>query len=135
MRPAPAQPRQATAIRPEGFTLVEILATLTFAAILLPVVMQGISLCLGTAGQAKHEAEAAALAHGKLSEIVATGQYQQAVSSGDFGTDWPEYRWEARVGDWDGATVRQLDVTVSWRHLGKQRSVTMTTLVYIGGTQ
>jgi len=117
-----------------GFTLVEILATLTLAAIVLPAVMHGISQSLATASQARQQAEAASLAHGKLSEIVAAGQLQQAVLSGDFGTDWPDYRWAACVQDWDGALLRQLDVTVSWRQAGKDRSVTMTTLVYTGGS-
>jgi prepilin-type N-terminal cleavage/methylation domain-containing protein len=129
-----ADSRRSARVPRCGFTLVEILATLTLVAIVLPSVMHGISLSLATADQARQQAEAAALAHSKLSEIVAAGQLQHAVLSGDFGTDWPDYRWEARLGDWDGATLRQLDVIVSWKHAGVDRSVTMTTLVYTGGS-
>ncbi len=121
-------------LRRGGFTLVEILATLTLATIVLPSVMQGISLSLATAEQARRQVQAASLAHGKLSELVATAQLQHDVLSGDFGTDWPDYRWEARLGDWDNPALRQLDVTVFWRQLGRDRSVTMTTLVYTGGS-
>jgi len=113
---------------------VEILATLTLVAIVLPSVMQGISLSLATAERARRQVQAASLAHGKLSELVATGQLQHAFLSGDFGTDWPDYRWEARLGDWDNPALRQLDVTVSWRQPGGDRGVTMTTLVYPGGS-
>jgi hypothetical protein len=54
--------------------------------------------------------------------------------SGDFGSDWPEYRWTANVSEWDGATLRQLSVTVSWKQAGMERGVTLTTLVYMGGS-
>jgi hypothetical protein len=55
--------------------------------------------------------------------------------SGDFGTDYPDFRWTAQEADWDGSTVRQLDVTVLWRNRQKDRSVTLSTLVDTGGTQ
>jgi prepilin-type N-terminal cleavage/methylation domain-containing protein len=50
----------------EGFTLVEILATLTLAAIVLPPVVQGISLSLATSIRARQQAQAASLAQCKL---------------------------------------------------------------------
>jgi len=114
-----------------AFTLVEVLVTLAFASILLPTVMQGISLCLSTAGLARQEAQAAALAHSKLSELLVTGDYQNGASSGDFGTDWSEYRWEAQLSNWDGVALEQLEVIVSWKHVQTDRSVSMTTLVYV----
>ena len=118
--------------RRRGFTLVEILATIAFASILLPTVMRGISVSLSAADFARHQAQAASLAHGKLSELAAAGGLQSAVLSGDFGSDWPEYRWEAAVTDWDPAFgLLQLEVTVSWRQAGgSERGVTVTSLAY-----
>ena len=119
-----------------GFTMVEILATLVLAAIVLPSVMRGMTLCLATAGEARHRTEAAALAKAKMSELIASEQLQDASMSGDFGDDWPEYRWEARTGDYDsGLGLRQLDVGVSWRRGGQEHNVIFTTLVYTGGDQ
>jgi type II secretory pathway pseudopilin PulG len=114
-----------------AFTMVEVLVTLAFASILLPTVMQGISLCLATAGQARQEAQGAALAHSKLTELTATAQYQAGIMSGDFGTDWPEFRWEAQLESWDGVALEQLEITVSWKQAGKDRSVSVATLVYV----
>src|SRR4051812_32907857 len=54
-----------------GFTLVEVLATVAFIAIVLPVAMQGISLSVRTAGNARKQAEAAILAQSKLDETLA----------------------------------------------------------------
>jgi len=115
-----------------GFTFVEILATLTLLAIVLPVVMTGISLSLSVASLAKQQAQASSLAHAKLMELAVEGQWQQASLSGDFGEDWPEYRWTAQVSDWDGGVLEQLDVTVWWRYRGAERSGTLSTLVYTG---
>ena len=117
-------------MRSRAFTLVEVLATIALAAIVLPAVMQGINLCLTTASQARDQSQAAALAHSKMSELVAAGQIQQAVLSGDFGTDWPNYRWEAAITDWDSQGLLQLDVTVFWRQGSVDRDVKVSTLVY-----
>lgn len=118
-----------------GFTFIEILATLTLLAVVLPAVMSGISLSLSASGLARQQAEAARLAQSKLVEMSASGQLQHAELSGDFGLDWPEYRWKANVYDWDGSTLQQLDLTVGWRHRGRDREVTLSTLVYSGTTQ
>jgi type II secretion system protein I len=123
----------AGAFAARGFTLVEVLVTIAFAAILLPTVMSGLSMSLSAGDFARREAQAAALAHSKLSEIIATYQYQNGGTSGDFGTDWPDYRWQSAVSEWDGATLLQVDVTVSWIRSGHDHSVMVTTLVYQPG--
>lgn len=134
----------AATCRRRGFTFIEILATMTLMAIVLPPVMEGISLCLSTASYARQESEAIALAHGKLAELTATGDWRNVVLSGDFGPDWPEYQWTGQLVDWAptqtsiqqtatlpaGAALQQLDVTVSWTGRNRQRSVTLSTLVY-----
>jgi len=121
--------------RRRAFTLIEILATLVLVAIILPVAMSGISLALATADESRHETEAASLAQNKMAEIVACEQWHNASLSGDFGPDRPDYRWSAQVSDWQGTQVRQLDVRVLWNNRGRDRSVTLTTLVYAGSSQ
>ncbi len=123
---SPRKPRVGAA-----FTLVEVLATMAFASILLPTVVQGISLCLSTAGLARQEAQASALAHSKLSELLATGDYLSGSISGDFGTDWPEFRWQAQLTNWDNVLLNQFQVTVSWKARGVDREVSVSTLVYL----
>ena len=117
-----------------AFTLVEVLATLVLAAVILPVAMRGISLALTAAGESRHRMEAASLAQNKLADLIATGEWQSADLSGDFGEDRPGYRWQADVSDWDGTTLRQISVSVNWTSAGRERDVALTTLVYEGGT-
>jgi len=118
-----------------AFTFIEILATMALLGIVLPAVMAGISLCLSTANVAKRQSQASSLAYGKLTELVTEGQLQHASLEGDFGEDWPDFRWTAQVSDWDEAWLRQVDVTVWWSHRGIDRSVTLSTLVYTGGEE
>jgi prepilin-type N-terminal cleavage/methylation domain-containing protein len=117
-----------------GFTFIEILATIAFLAIVLPAVMGGISLSLAAAGMARQQAEASTLAHSKLMELVATGDWQQAEQAGDFSPDWPTYRWTLQVSDYSDGKMQQLDLSVLWDVRGQEHSVTLTTLVYPPGS-
>jgi general secretion pathway protein I len=127
--------RHASRIRP-GFTLVEVLAALLLVAIVLPVVMQGISLATGAASAAKRRTEAASLAQSKLAELVGTEGWSGRVLSGRFdtldGDDAGDYAWRADVTPWTEQYVRQIDVHVTWDGPGGERRVTLSTLVYEG---
>ena len=118
-----------------AFTFVEVLATLTLVAIVFPTVMSGISISLQAGDFATHQAQAPSLAQSKMAELVAQGQWQQATLSGDFSPDYPDYRWNAQVSEWDGVSLEQLDVTVSWRQRGRERSVVLSTLVNTGAAE
>ena len=130
MRPPRTSRPPAGAAR--AFTIVEVLATLMLAGIVLPPAVRGIGLCLRTAGFAAQQAQAAALAQTKLDELVATGELFDAEMEGDFGDDLPGFTWTAEVSDWEDERLVQLDVTVAWIRRGRQRTVTLTTLVYNG---
>jgi prepilin-type N-terminal cleavage/methylation domain-containing protein len=118
-----------------AFTLVEILATLVLVAIILPVAMSGISLALNVADESRRQTEAASLAQSKAAEIVACQLWTTSTMGGDFRPDHPEYRWESLVTNWQGTSVRQLDVQVLWTHHGRDRRVALSTLVYTGSTE
>ena len=114
-----------------GLTLVEVLATIVMLAIVLPAAMQGVTLCTATAGAARQRSEATALAEAKLSELIATGDWEFGATSGEFGEAWPEYRWEAGAADWaSDATMKELSVRVFWISRQQEREVVLTTLLY-----
>lgn len=117
-------------LRFRGLTLAEVLATITIMAIVLPVLMQGISIASGLASVTKQRAQALALAQNKLDELILTGDWQTASMNGDFSPDYPEYTWDANVGDWEELNMQQLQVVVHWSSRGVARDVTLNTLVY-----
>jgi len=130
MRPPRTSPGRAR--RNRAFTIIEVLATLTLAAIVLPPAIHGILLCLATAGHAAQHAQAASLAQSKLAELVVTGELYDAEMNGDFGEDLPEYTWAAQVNEWEDPRLVQLDVAVVWIRRGQERQVVLSTLVYMG---
>ncbi len=120
-----------------GFTLVEVLATLMLMAIVLPAVMKGVSLATAAASTARRRNEATGLAEEKLAEIIATDEWQKSSLSGDFGSDWPGYQWQATVQSWpedtSGAGIQEVDLRVSWIARNSEDSITLTTLTYAQG--
>jgi type II secretory pathway pseudopilin PulG len=116
----------------KGFTLVEILATFVLIALILPAVMEGISLSMKLGAKSKRQIEAAALAETKLAEFVLSGDYDSGNQSGEFDDDESGYKWSLEVEDWkEEDSMQQLLMTVDWTDsAGTDHSVSLSTLVY-----
>ena len=112
-----------------GFTFVELLATMVLIGIIMPVAMHSIALCASLGGQARRQIEAASLARTRLTELTASDDWKTSQKAGEFGDDWPGYRWTAEVSSWTDSTLSQLDLTVFWQSRGRERSVMLSTLV------
>jgi len=112
-----------------GFTLLEILTAIVLLAVVLPVVMQGISLGLMASSQARRSAEAITLAQNKLAELATATQIPPGGQSGDFAPDHPEYHWQANTVT-QNLNMIEIDVTVSWTGRSGDRKVSLSTLVY-----
>ena len=131
-----ACPCHRGAARPRrGFTLMEVLATLVLIAIVIPVALEGISISLRAASTAKRSMEAVSLAETKLNELIATGEWQFGVLSGDFGQEFEQYRWDAEILQRDeSADLSELVVHVTWEGRGGERGVQVATLIYTAAT-
>ncbi len=123
--------------RRRGFTLIEVLVTLVFLAIVLPALMRGIGMTTQTADRAKKRTNATVLGQSKLAELavsISTGQAQNGNSSGNFDGEWSAYHWEAVIQNWAQDTtsegIQEIDLTVSWNDLGASKSITLSTLAY-----
>lgn len=115
--------------RHRAFTLVEVLATLVLVGVVLPVAMRGVTISMQLAARSRHLSEAGELAASKLSEALVLRDPNSFNGTGDFGTQWPEYRWEMR-GQLADQSLYEVSVVVSWVEQGEERSVQLTTLVY-----
>ena len=113
-----------------GFTLLEVLATFVLIVIIIPVAMKGLSMIMKLTDQSVQKVEACSLAEGILTELVVTQDYLNGSMNGDFGEDWPKYRWETQVVDWSGVAVKEITVYVYWEESLREEAVTLSTLVY-----
>jgi general secretion pathway protein I len=105
-----------------GFTLLEVMVALSIIAIALTAVFGSQSQSLLLASEAKFSTTAALLAQSKMAELDVEDSQDLASDSGDFGEDFPDYRWELKVADatFPGAEevsdlIKQIDLTISWR--------------------
>jgi prepilin-type N-terminal cleavage/methylation domain-containing protein len=126
-------------MRGYGFTLIEVLAAMLLIAIVLPVVMQGITAGLAASSAARRRTEAAGLAEEKMGEILANGLWQGGVMQGDFSPDWPDYKWQATVSGWAQDTslsnLQEIDLRVFWTADNREQAVNLSTLAYVRGSQ
>lgn len=119
-----------TARKTAGFTFAELLAAMLFVAIVIPVVVQGMTLANRAGVVAERKRIAGELADNLLTEWIVTDEWREGERSGTFGDSWPDYRWVMVDSDWEeDSEMCVLSVEVFYIAQGKEYSVTLTTLV------
>lgn len=86
-------------LRHNGFTLLEVMVAIAILSIALVAVYGSQSQSVSLASEAKLKTTAPLLAQAKIAEIEETEARDLTSSSGDFGEDFPGYRWEVTVRD------------------------------------
>jgi len=117
-----------------GFTFIEVLAAMLFLAILVPAILQALTIANRASEVSERSAIAAELASNKLSELTLNQAWTTAETKGDFGQDWPGYRYEVNQATWDVDDMTNLSVDVFYSIQGKERSLQLSTLVSQSGT-
>ena len=128
-----------------GFTLVEVLASLLFLAIAVPAIVGALGVASRASEIAERSSIAGNLAENKLNEMLLGNAWQSAAQpAGDFGADFPYYRWQMATQTWAGntantgttsasalgaGTLTELSVEVFYPVQGSEHSVRLTTLV------
>ena len=111
-----------------AFTLVEVLACLTFLGILIPVVVSAL-LTANRAGAVAERSEIAAqLGENRLGELMLNNEWSSASQRGDFGTDFTGYRWELTKADWGNGAMTELTLNVIFQVQGIEHHVQLATL-------
>jgi general secretion pathway protein I len=102
-----------------AFTLLEVMVALAVIAIALAAVISLQAQAVSLSSEARFQTTAALLAKGKAAEIKAQGEV--GSSWGDFGKDFPGYKWSAALEDagaglpFDGSFhLKRVKLTVSW---------------------
>jgi type II secretory pathway pseudopilin PulG len=114
--------------RRRGFTFAEVLAAMVFMGVLIPVTLQGLRVSNHAAVVAARKRVAAQLADRTLTEAVLTGEWRDGSQQGDFGEDWPGYRWVLASATWDEDALQVVAVEVFYQAQGREHSVWLSTL-------
>ena len=82
-----------------GFTLLEIMVALSIIAIVLVSVYKMQAQTISMNYEARFYATAPLLAQLKIAELETENLEEQADDSGDFGDEFPGYRWKVVIDD------------------------------------
>jgi len=119
--------------RAAAFTLAEVLASLVFMAILIPVALEALSIATRAGEVAARKGEASLVAERVLNENVATTNWSGSVQNGSVRQGVREFNWSLHNEPWTADTaqsaMRQLSVEVKYSVQGREYSVRMSTLV------
>ena len=111
-----------------GFTLAEVLAALTFMAIVIPVAVNGLRLASQVGALGERKTAAMRISERMLNEVMVTGQWKDAPPSGVVQEGGVEYRWQARNDNWTEDPLRLVTVQVTFAVQGKDYDVSVSTL-------
>ena len=115
--------------RAPGFTFVEMLAAMVFVAIVIPVAIQGLTVANRAGVLADRKRVAGQLADRILTELIITDEWKYENDEGDFGEEWPGYRWILEEEAWGEDTMRLVTIRVLFYVQDREYSVRMSTLV------
>ncbi|MCF7954275.1 MAG: type II secretion system GspH family protein [Phycisphaerae bacterium] len=122
-------------LRFRGFTLIEMLATFVLVILIIPAVMKGLSIATMVSSDSVNKSDAISLAENKLSEVLLEEEWQNSSQSGDFGEMYPDYEWTMTSADWTEPSLKQVTVKVLWYWRGREKDVSISTLVYVENEQ
>ena len=114
-----------------GFTLVEILVTLAILGAVLPALLHAFASAARNQGLSDNSTTALYLLKFRMAEIEMTGYPDVGEETGEFGNN-TRYRWSSVVEDIESEeveNVRQVQVTVTWQHRNRERSMSMNTYI------
>ncbi len=96
-----------------GFTLLEVMIAMAILAITLVAVYQSQSQSLSMAGGSRFLTTASLLAQSRMVQIDAADPREVAAGSGDFGEDFPDYRWQVEIGETEIEVLKRISLTVT----------------------
>jgi len=123
--------KYATAKEKDGFTLVEILVTLTILAAAIPALLQAFTTATRNQALSDNSTTALYLLKFRMAEIEMEGYPDVGQESGEFGEN-TRYLWRSVVEDIaseEVENIRRVTVTVTWQHKNRERSMSMSTFV------
>ena len=83
-------------------------------SISLVAVFQSQSQSISMAGSSRFLTTASLLAQSRMAEIDAAADPREVkTGNGDFGEDFPDYRWQVEIGDTEIEVLKKISLTVT----------------------
>ena len=115
-----------------AFTLIEVLAALTFMAIVIPVAVEGMRIASLAGVVAERKAVAIRIAERVLAEYTTGSSLQGSALTGTIEEGVIKYRWQVETIPWPEDTMQELTVQVFFPAQGREYDVRLSTLEGLG---
>ena len=115
--------------RTGAFTLAEVLAALTFMAIVIPVAIEGLHIANRAGVVAQRKTVATRVAENALNEALVSSQSQGGARNGVVQEGAVDYRWSIRYSIWPEDSMRVVTAEVLYLVQGHEHDVRLSTLV------
>ena len=129
MKLSPATSSSRGAKRHGAFTLAEVLAALTFMAVVIPVAIEGVHVANRAGVVAQRKSVATRIAERVLNESLVGSQTQSAGRNGTVQESGIDYRWTVRQTIWPEDAMRLVTAEVLYNVQGQEHDVRVSTLV------
>jgi type II secretory pathway pseudopilin PulG len=129
MKFKPATSNTRVARRPGAFTLAEVLAAMTFMAIVIPAAIEGMHIANRAGVVAQRKAVATRVAERVLNEALLGSQSQGSARNGVVQEGAIEFRWTVRHSIWPEDAMRVVTAEVLYLVQGQEHDVRLSTLV------
>lgn len=115
-----------------GVTLLEVLVAVTIAGVVFVVLMSGFGTGLKTTGIAEDYTTAAFLAKDVLADLELKKEIKAGKENGDFGEDFPNFRWSTEVEKSTTLPFYSASVRVFFTRGNTEREMTLRTVLLAG---
>lgn len=111
-----------------GFTLAEVLASLAFIAIVIPVAVEGLRVASLAGASGQRKTAAMRIAERVLTESLITSQAGASSQNGIIEEGGIDYRWSIQSQNWPEDTMRLVTARVTFVVQGETQFVNLSTL-------
>jgi prepilin-type N-terminal cleavage/methylation domain-containing protein len=102
-----------SAMRPNGgFTLIEVMCAILIMGVALVALTRGLTTALASTKDSEVETAVVTLAAGQIETLRAGGVLTDDTTEGDFGDNFPKYKYQQTVAAADVDGLHQVDVVV-----------------------
>ena len=108
-------PRGKRAASRQGFTLLEVMIAMAILATVLVTVFHAQSQSIAMANESRALTTLALLAQSRMAEIEGRQDLSTGQTTGNFGSDFPDYTWTVNISQPPGpgsSALRKIEVTV-----------------------
>ena len=114
-----------------GFTLIEILVTLTILTLTMPALVRSFGQAQREQALSENKTTALYLLKYQMALIESEGFPEIGSDSGEFG-EGSRYTWTSEITDVQSEEIeglRSINLTVIWQEQGKEKSISVATLM------